>query len=73
MVNQADESQRPIANVLTEEDREALLAAEALGGEVQELIRRASLADIDLGDTPAQLEKALDQSRKIRQAFFPNG
>ncbi len=74
MVNEADKP-APIdpASVLTEADNQALKDAEEMGEQVQELIDRAKVADIDLGDTEEVLQKSLAQSKKIRQAFFPNG
>tara|TARA_Y100000310_G_scaffold264164_1_gene274724 strand:+ start:120 stop:341 length:222 start_codon:yes stop_codon:yes gene_type:complete len=56
---------------LTAEDKamldEALEAADAVKG----VLQQAEMAEIDLGDLPARLKAAEEQTRRIKQAFFP--
>lgn len=56
---------------LTAEDKlmldEALEAAES----VKDVLAQAELAELDLGDLPARLKAAEEQTRRIKQAFFP--
>ena len=46
---------------------EALEAADAVKG----VLQQAEMAEIDLGDLPARLKAAEEQTRRIKQAFFP--
>ena len=56
---------------LTAEDKlmldEALEAADAVKG----VLQQAEMAELDLGDLPARLKAAEEQTRRIKQAFFP--
>ncbi len=63
--------EQPEANPLTSEHRDALDTAIAAADATEEVINRAKMAGIDLGDLPEQIAAGRDQARAIKQAFFP--
>ncbi len=59
--------------LLSEEDKQTLLAAIAAADEVEADLIRAEQAGINLTAERQRLEQGRQKARQILQAFFPNG